>query len=112
MWQSSSSRPSSDACACAPPIARRSIRKQPTSSEHARRGAAAALDARRVMVPWSEVADSSSSISEREQTDEVPAAEPHGAVPEETSADELSIPNPPVAPGPILTLSPEEISRF
>lgn len=36
-----------------------------------------------------------------------------GAVPQPTNEeDDLSIPNPPVAPGPIMTLSPEEIARF
>jgi len=34
------------------------------------------------------------------------------AVPEEAVEEEPSIPNPPAAPGPILTLSPEEITRF
>ena len=34
------------------------------------------------------------------------------AVPAEEVEEELSIPNPPTAPGPILTLSPEEITRF
>src|SRR5688572_16751839 len=35
-----------------------------------------------------------------------------GAIPEAIRPDETSIPNPPAAPGPILTLSPEEIARF
>lgn len=34
------------------------------------------------------------------------------AVPDDMAADELSIPNPPAAPGPIATLSPEEVARF
>ena len=34
------------------------------------------------------------------------------AAPAEEVDEELSIPNPPSAPGPILTLSPEEITRF
>jgi diguanylate cyclase (GGDEF)-like protein len=34
------------------------------------------------------------------------------AVPDEQVEEEPSIPNPPAAPGPILTLSPEEITRF
>ena len=34
------------------------------------------------------------------------------ATPAEEVEEELSIPNPPTAPGPILTLSPEEIARF
>jgi diguanylate cyclase (GGDEF)-like protein len=36
----------------------------------------------------------------------------HGSVPESARADETSVPNPPIDPGPILTVSPEEISRF
>lgn len=43
---------------------------------------------------------------------ETPASDEDGAVPETVRADELSIPNPPAAPGPILTVSPEEIARF
>src|SRR5262245_58738200 len=34
------------------------------------------------------------------------------AIPESVTAEELSLPNPPLPPGPILTLSPEEIARF
>jgi hypothetical protein len=34
------------------------------------------------------------------------------AAPTEEVEEELSVPNPPTAPGPILTLSPEEITRF
>jgi len=39
-------------------------------------------------------------------------AEDVTGVPQATLLDELSIPNPPVEPGPILTLSAEEITRF
>lgn len=34
------------------------------------------------------------------------------AIPQRMDDEETSIPNPPTAPGPILTLSPEEITRF
>jgi hypothetical protein len=54
----------------------------------------------------------SSVIGQRERSSASDPAEPDGAVPVETDDDETSIPNPPAAPGPILTLSPEEISRF
>ena len=36
----------------------------------------------------------------------------HGSVPQEARGDETSLPNPPIAPGPIMTVSSEEISRF
>lgn len=39
-------------------------------------------------------------------------AEDLTGVPQSPLLDELSIPNPPVEPGPILTLSAEEITRF
>jgi diguanylate cyclase (GGDEF)-like protein len=51
-------------------------------------------------------------IGQRDRSSTADPAEPEGAVPVETEDDDSSIPNPPVAPGPILTLSPEEISRF
>ncbi len=40
------------------------------------------------------------------------AADPEGQAPEGPRADDVSSPNVPTAPGPILTLSSEEISRF
>ncbi len=36
----------------------------------------------------------------------------HGAIPTSSHADEPSVPNPPIAPGPIMTVSQEEIARF
>ncbi|HEX7500891.1 MAG TPA: hypothetical protein VF524_11400, partial [Polyangia bacterium] len=41
-----------------------------------------------------------------------PLVEDRTGVPQSPLMDELSIPNPPVEPGPILTLSAEEITRF
>jgi diguanylate cyclase (GGDEF)-like protein len=43
---------------------------------------------------------------------DLPASRDQGAVPQEHRGDEPSIPNPPIDPGPILTVSPEEIARF
>jgi diguanylate cyclase (GGDEF)-like protein len=60
------------------------------------------------------VADPTSAAEQRERA-EGPRADDggsQGAVAEAIVNDEASIPNPPGAPGPILTLSPEEISRF
>jgi diguanylate cyclase (GGDEF)-like protein len=51
-------------------------------------------------------------IGQRDRSSVAPPTEPDGATPVEVDDDESSIPNPPAAPGPILTLSPEEISRF
>jgi hypothetical protein len=34
------------------------------------------------------------------------------AVPQRARTDELSVPTPVIPPGPIVTLSPEEIARF
>ena len=42
----------------------------------------------------------------------LPVAESHNGVPEGPLVEEISIPNPAVEPGPILTLSAEEITRF
>jgi diguanylate cyclase (GGDEF)-like protein len=52
-----------------------------------------------------------SSAGQRDR-DAARSAESEGPVPETPHADEPSIPNPVGALGPILTLSPEEISRF
>jgi len=41
-----------------------------------------------------------------------PASDGEGGVPEVLLTEEISIPNPAVEPGPILTLSAEEITRF
>ena len=41
-----------------------------------------------------------------------PGTQMDGPVPESIRNDETSAPNPPIAPGPILTVSPEEIARF
>ncbi len=40
------------------------------------------------------------------------SADARAVIPQPVEEDESSIPNPPAAPGPILTLAPEEITRF
>jgi diguanylate cyclase (GGDEF)-like protein len=56
------------------------------------------------------------SVTDDEGLDDLPRShEPDGdsgAVPEAVGAEESSAPNPPAPPGPILTVSQEEISRF
>jgi diguanylate cyclase (GGDEF)-like protein len=56
--------------------------------------------------------ESSSAVGPRGLVNASRAGDSDGPIPEGPHTDEPSIPNPPAAPGPIVTLSPEEVSRF